>query len=88
MAECIDTIGSATYLGPAERLGSTLGRAIDKAIAGLAQGAAALALTLLAWQRRATERAHLASLPDHMLKDVGLSRTDIVAETKKAFWTA
>lgn len=88
MAQCIDTIGTSSYLGPAERLGSWLGRTLDKALATLAQGAAGGILMLLAWQRRAAQRVHLATLPDHILKDVGLTRADIHAETRKAVWTA
>jgi uncharacterized protein YjiS (DUF1127 family) len=41
---------------------------------------------LLAWQERARQRHHLESLSDHMLRDIGLSRADIMAETTKRFW--
>jgi uncharacterized protein YjiS (DUF1127 family) len=43
-------------------------------------------LRLLIWQERARERRRLASLDDHMLRDIGLSRADIHAETRKPFW--
>ncbi|MFQ6018798.1 MAG: DUF1127 domain-containing protein [Kiloniellaceae bacterium] len=42
--------------------------------------------TLLVWQERAAERAHLAALNDHMLKDMGLSRADAVRQSSVPFW--
>lgn len=41
---------------------------------------------LLEWQRRARTRHELALLSDFDLKDVGLSRADIVKEADKPFW--
>ena len=41
---------------------------------------------LLTWQERARQRHQLASLSDHLLRDIGLSRADIMAETTKRFW--
>jgi uncharacterized protein YjiS (DUF1127 family) len=41
---------------------------------------------LLAWQERSRQRHQLASLSDHLLRDIGLSRADIMAETTKRFW--
>jgi uncharacterized protein YjiS (DUF1127 family) len=41
---------------------------------------------LLTWQERAQQRRHLESLSDHMLRDIGLSRADILAEATKRFW--
>ncbi len=41
---------------------------------------------LLTWQERASQRAHLASLDDRMLKDIGLSRADVLAESSRPFW--
>lgn len=43
-------------------------------------------LTLLAWQVRTRERAHLAALDERMLHDVGLSRADVDNETSKPVW--
>ena len=48
------------------------------------QGAAAL---LLAWQDRAFERAALAALDERQLKDVGLTRVDIVTELAEPLWS-
>ena len=43
---------------------------------------------LLAWQTRAAERGQLAAMDDRLLRDVGLSRSDIERERSKPFWTA
>ena len=44
--------------------------------------------TLYIWQQRARERQHLHQLSDHMLKDIGLSRVDVLSEANKPFWLA
>lgn len=41
---------------------------------------------LVAWQVRARQRHHLAGLNDHLLKDIGLNRVDVLRETSKPFW--
>ncbi|HYM32051.1 MAG TPA: DUF1127 domain-containing protein [Candidatus Cybelea sp.] len=41
---------------------------------------------LIEWQWRAGERQHLASLSDAQLKDIGLSKADIMFEADKPFW--
>ena len=41
---------------------------------------------LLIWQERAAERAHLASLDDRILKDIGISRSQADIEARKPFW--
>jgi uncharacterized protein YjiS (DUF1127 family) len=41
---------------------------------------------LLTWQERSRQRHHLQSLSDHMLRDIGLTRADVMAETTKRFW--
>lgn len=43
---------------------------------------------LLRWQDRARQRHMLAGLDDHLLKDIGLSRTDTARESAKPFWRA
>jgi uncharacterized protein YjiS (DUF1127 family) len=43
---------------------------------------------VLAWLERARQRRQLQQLGDHMLKDIGLSRADVEAETSKPFWRA
>ncbi len=65
----------ATYLGQqAGHSGSffrALGAAVDR---------------IYLWQERAAQRAHLASLDDHRLKDLGISRAEAVREAAKPFW--
>jgi uncharacterized protein YjiS (DUF1127 family) len=40
----------------------------------------------LTWFDRARQRRQLGELSDHMLRDIGLSRTDVWAESSKPFW--
>ena len=48
--------------------------------------AAALVRKLLAWRERAEQRAALKSLDDRLLKDIGVSRSDVRLESRKPFW--
>jgi uncharacterized protein YjiS (DUF1127 family) len=41
---------------------------------------------LLTWQERAQQRHQLETLNDHMLRDIGLTRADVMAEATKPFW--
>ena len=41
---------------------------------------------LLTWHARSRQRRQLLSLSDHMLRDLGLSRADVMAEASKPFW--
>ena len=41
---------------------------------------------LLTWQERAQQRHELETLNDHMLRDIGLTRADVMAEATKPFW--
>lgn len=45
-----------------------------------------LAGTLGQWVRNYKTRRRLNRLPDHLLKDIGLKRADVVRETSKPFW--
>ncbi len=47
---------------------------------------AALWETLCTWRARASQRRQLASLEDHQLKDMGISRADAEREAGKPFW--
>ncbi len=40
------------------------------------------------WQDRAHQRLMLAELDDHLLTDLGLSRSDVERECRKPFWRA
>ena len=56
---------------------------------GLVRAAAARVFgTLLLWQRRANERHALAHLDDRILRDLGLSRSEVAWESRKPFWQA
>jgi uncharacterized protein YjiS (DUF1127 family) len=48
--------------------------------------AATVFARLLRWQERAEERHALEALNEHMLKDIGVSRSDAIAEARKPFW--
>jgi uncharacterized protein YjiS (DUF1127 family) len=41
---------------------------------------------LLIWQERARQRRRLLTLNDYMLRDIGLTRADVLAESSKPFW--
>ena len=38
------------------------------------------------WRERAAQRAHLAALDDHLLKDLGINRGEALREAAKPFW--
>jgi uncharacterized protein YjiS (DUF1127 family) len=41
---------------------------------------------VLTWAERGRQRRQLAGLNDYMLRDIGLTRADVAAETGKPFW--
>jgi len=41
---------------------------------------------LLIWHERARQRRQLRTLNDRMLRDIGLTRADVMAESSKPFW--
>ena len=41
---------------------------------------------LRVWRLRARDRAQLALLDERMLRDIGISRSDILTEINKPFW--
>ncbi|MCW1919525.1 DUF1127 domain-containing protein [Rhodobacter sp. KR11] len=46
----------------------------------------AVTVTLVTWQLRRRTRADLRALPDHMLRDIGMTPQDAAAEAQKPFW--
>jgi uncharacterized protein YjiS (DUF1127 family) len=52
----------------------------------LTRRAGALLDAVLTWQERARQRHAMATMDEHALKDIGLSRSDVVAESTKPFW--
>ena len=77
------------WAGAALRPARDFGRAFGWTF-GRGPGAAVSAgfALLLAWQERAEQRHALALLDDRMLKDIGLSRTDVQSEVSRPFWSA
>jgi uncharacterized protein YjiS (DUF1127 family) len=55
-------------------------------VGGLALWLRHAADMLLIWRERARQRRQLRSLNDHMLRDLGLTRADVMAESSKPFW--
>ena len=47
-----------------------------------------IAETLLTWQERAAQRSALTSLDERMLRDIGLTRADVLMEAERPFWRA
>jgi uncharacterized protein YjiS (DUF1127 family) len=45
-----------------------------------------MAAVIRSWRQRARSREELARLSDHMLKDIGLSRSDALREAAKPFF--
>jgi len=43
---------------------------------------------LLVWQQRVSERNRLSTMPQYLLRDMGLSPSDVNQETAKPFWKA
>jgi uncharacterized protein YjiS (DUF1127 family) len=74
--DCIDTISRF----PAHRLPHVLGPAAPHRMLPN------LLSWFLAWRERARGRHLLLQLNDRMLRDVGLSRSDVDRECAKHFW--
>ena len=53
---------------------------------GFAVRIGALLDTVARWQDRRRQRLTLASLDDHMLRDIGLSQADVEGEVTRPFW--
>lgn len=41
---------------------------------------------LAVWHERARRRRELVDMPDHLLKDMGVSREEVDSEIRKPFW--
>jgi uncharacterized protein YjiS (DUF1127 family) len=54
--------------------------------AALARATLVASDTLHLWMDRCRQRRALGKMSDHMLKDLGLSRSDAGRETGKRFW--
>ena len=67
-------------VGGARRMGSRRARHARRSIS------VRIVATLREWRRRARDRAQLARLDDHMLRDIGLTRADAEFLSNKPFW--
>ncbi len=47
---------------------------------------AGIGATLSGWRQRRVQRASLADLSDHMLRDIGVTRQQALEEIQKPFW--
>jgi len=72
-----EQIGRRPCGGPA-----ALGWAASAVAARIVQGFDTLAL----WRERRAARGVLASFDDRLLKDIGISRSEALAELHKPFW--
>ena len=55
-------------------------------IPAVAEFAVFVAVTLTQWSERRKMRAALRHLPDHILKDIGVSKAKAETEAEKPFW--
>jgi uncharacterized protein YjiS (DUF1127 family) len=42
--------------------------------------------TLMHWEQNYRTRKELNEMEEYLLKDIGLSKIDVINETKKSFW--
>jgi uncharacterized protein YjiS (DUF1127 family) len=76
------TISQTSAEGALARIGLFALSVGELAVAFVWHGAARLVI----WQERSRERRRLASLDDHMLRDIGINRSDVYREIRKPFW--
>jgi uncharacterized protein YjiS (DUF1127 family) len=57
-----------------------------RAPASFGSRVASLLRHVLAWSERVRQRRALLTLDDRMLKDIGVSRADVLRECDKPFW--
>lgn len=74
---------AGTPARPKTGAGSEAGRGTGRGIGG---ALTALFDTLALWAERRRQRRDLEALPDHLLSDIGVSRSDAAYEADKPFW--
>jgi len=68
---------------------ANFGAPIRKATLADAGSVLRRALFLLAsWHARSRERAALAAMDAHAMRDIGITRADVAVEVEKPFWRA
>ncbi len=75
-------LDSMKTAGAAKRFGLSLRHALPSPAEVLLR----LAELLTVWESRARERRYLGEMPDRMLRDLGISRSDARRESEKPFW--
>lgn len=65
---------------------SQRGLELPKVSVAMAAGVQWVVHNVLEWNERSRQRQALAELDDHLLEDIGISRTAANAEASKAFW--
>lgn len=70
---------SPAALSPSELAGSFAG--------ALLQAPVTLFGYMVSWQQQAEERARMRKLPEHQLRDVGLSRAEVDTMLRKPVWS-
>lgn len=75
MSNQLNAIDTIDISGRLSGFGGTVTRAVRRGVN-----------VLLTWQQRARERQLLACMDDHILRDLGLSRADVMREHVKPFW--
>ena len=80
--DCTDTIRATAPRPLAAQIVALVWFAGRQLAWWLGQGSEAV----LTWAERGRQRRQLAELNDYMLRDIGLSRADVAAETRKPFW--
>ena len=92
MQNWIDTISSSRWGGvpvsplAAQRAAGSQSSGLQRFLAPIGEACTNAVVCLLTWQARTSERQHLHSLDPYMLKDIGLSRGDVLREVSKPFW--
>jgi uncharacterized protein YjiS (DUF1127 family) len=74
-----------------EPLGASCATLAGRATSGRQAGRALwteIVEVVLTWLERTRQRRHLSQFNDHMLKDIGLSRSEAESEISKPFWRA
>ena len=79
MAQTLGTLGSNLGNRSAIRQGRT---------SYIGEGLIALFNRLQTWAERRHTRGRLYQMPDYMLRDIGVSRSEVELEWKKPFWKA
>ena len=79
MAQTFSNLGSNLGSRPAVRQGRT---------SYIGEGLVTLFNRVQTWTERSRTRGRLYQMPDYMLRDIGVSRSEVESEWQKPFWKA